>query len=110
MKTSGQNKGFTLIELLVVIAIIGILAGLLLPALAKAKDKARVIQCMNNLKQLQFGFTMYLGDFQDYLPPNYHVTVGGEPASGPNSWVLGNARVSTDEMDIKNGVLFPFVG
>jgi prepilin-type N-terminal cleavage/methylation domain-containing protein len=63
-----SKNRFTLIELLVVIAIIAVLSGMLLPTLGKTKSKARGIQCLNNMKQLGYGFTMYRHDNAEWFP------------------------------------------
>ncbi len=61
-------RGFTLIELLVVIAIIAILAAILFPVFAKAREKARQTACLSNVKQLAVGMLMYAQDFDEFLP------------------------------------------
>ena len=67
---NGRRQGFTLIELLVVIAIIAILAAILFPVFAKARERARATSCMNNMKQLGIGLETYLGDWDGAYPMN----------------------------------------
>ena len=73
-----RSRGFTLIELLVVIAIIAILAAILFPVFARAREKARQASCMSNVKQLTLGMLMYAQDYDEVFAPRYIDTVEGE--------------------------------
>jgi prepilin-type N-terminal cleavage/methylation domain-containing protein/prepilin-type processing-associated H-X9-DG protein len=116
--TPSSRRAFTLIELLIVVAIIAILAGMLLPALAKAKGKAHRTNCLNNVRQLTLCWIMYAQD-HDSLPENYHFDPDGVINS--NAWIRGSmddnpayGQVETGVLDstnfntIRMGKLFPY--
>jgi prepilin-type N-terminal cleavage/methylation domain-containing protein/prepilin-type processing-associated H-X9-DG protein len=99
---------FTLIELLVVISIIAVLAGMLLPTLAKAKTKGQGIQCLSNLKQFGLAWTMYNGDNTERVPPN-------SGSQNTNTWVQGwlvpwtPTPDNTNMLYLKQSLLAPYL-
>ena len=88
-KPTSAKPGFTLIELLVVIAIIALLAAILFPAFARARENARRASCQSNLKQLGIGFQMYIQDYDEHYPVG--ITQDDEPGSDPS----GNLHFGT---------------
>ena len=107
-----RAEAFTLIELLVVIAIIAILAALLLPVLSRAKMTAQSIVCVNNLKQLQLCFHLYVADNDDAMPPNNFVfnmdTLQPFPGNEGPSWCTNVAPYDADPAGIEAGLLYQY--
>ena len=111
-----QGEGFTLVELLVVITVIVILASLLLPVLSGAKESARSINCLSNLKQLELCWHLYADDAGGVFVPNDWIDDEGMSASGAvlnqfdmqTSWCPGNARTDTTTSNIQQGLLFQY--
>jgi len=107
-----RSRAFTLIELLVVMAILSILMALLLPAIQSAKDKARQVTCISNMKSLTNAFMLYANDFDEHLPSS-----GRTGGNAYSEWVRGGNVISTPQTDpaacqrihVEDGTIWPYL-
>jgi prepilin-type N-terminal cleavage/methylation domain-containing protein/prepilin-type processing-associated H-X9-DG protein len=108
-----RKAAFTLMELLVAVAVMAILAALLLPALSRARESARNVNCLSNLKQLQLCWQMYADDYAGVFVPNDWIATEGSGATNAQdfaqtSWCDGDARMDAAPSNIQKGLLFPY--
>lgn len=108
-KNCREAAGFTLIELLVVIAIIAILAALLLPALAAAKERAKRIQCINNLRQMDLACAIYAPDNDDKYP-SWGDQMGSNPFFSPSATAAGINNRAVNVIDLGNYIRWGIFG
>src|SRR5437660_6316554 len=103
-----RSTGFTLIELLVVIAIIAILAAILFPVFAQARDAARKAACQSNLKQFGLAFSMYATDYDGYYPNPGGRNVSGAPTNG-NGWFSATRNTTTNQVTDSGSGVYPYL-
>lgn len=101
-----SQRGFSLVELLVVIGVIAILAGLLLPSLARGKRAAETVVCLNNLKQFACAWHLYADEYEEKIAPNYPTSVPQIYPHVTPAWVIGELNCSMDDRPDNTNTLF----
>ena len=104
-----RTKGFTLIELLVVIAIIALLAAILFPVFARARENARKTNCANNLKQLALGFAQYTQDYDESFPNVWNTGSGVNQPGGWTYYTAYDGAGYNSMSDVARGSVYPYV-